>query len=359
MRKTNKRAALVWAVLLLLVLVLFGFRGGILPSVLLALVLLMPVTSLVYFLIVHETVRIDQELVPVKVTKGDAGKYRLVVENAGLLPVQGLCPVMEESPMRMEGEGETVLDLYPGERTEREENIVCTLAGTYPVGVKYIRFRDFLGLFVYQTAVGTRPRALVRPRITQAAVGFLEEAAQDAVRFQMRERDTALLSGDTRPYLPGDGPRSIHWRNFARTGELSTRLYEERESGGILLAALPVEETIDTAGDRRAFAVRRDRFLELVVSAAAFFGLQGQGCFVSFPRGEWQSFVIENEADFRAFYEAVSDGIYLEGSTRGEAKNGLPAGMERQGFGRILLCKEDAVFGEHPFVYQDQTEELS
>lgn len=69
-------------------------------------------------------------------------------------------------------------------------------------------------------------------------------------------KDTALVSG-LRDYQPGDRFSQVHWKSFARTGDLRTKEFEDRQSQNITLVLdRTTRESFESAVDLAASIVK-------------------------------------------------------------------------------------------------------
>lgn len=74
-----------------------------------------------------------------------------------------------------------------------------------------------------------------------------------------------------RPYVEGDNMRQIHWKTSARTGKLSTRLYDDSSNGGGKVIDL---ERLLLGGKERALSLAAHAIREAILSGEPV-GMQG------------------------------------------------------------------------------------
>lgn len=101
-----------------------------------------------------------------------------------------------------------------------------------------VRFKtgDFFGVFEKEATVDCVDRLLVYPSIVDVPYRPLENRydqgmTTSSVKIQ---KDTTMATG-IREYQPGDRFSWIHWKTFARTNELMTKEFEERQSHDVLI----------------------------------------------------------------------------------------------------------------------------
>jgi uncharacterized protein (DUF58 family) len=159
-----------------------------------------------------------------------------------------------------DGRNPVLLRLRPGELSTLPLTVRCERWGAYLVGETYLRARDPLGLFVYESSVEPSAplrvfpreqvlRSLLRPRDTQVFAG--DELA--------RRLGSGIEFADLRPFAYGDPVRHVNWRASARRGTLwVNERHPERNTDVVLF--------LDTFAEVRRGTAST---LDLVVRAAA------------------------------------------------------------------------------------------
>jgi len=77
-----------------------------------------------------------------------------------------------------------------------------------------------------------------------------------------------------RPYISGDNMRQIHWKSSARTGKISSRVFDDDSSGGG--KTIDLERLILSAGKERALSLAAYALKEAIISGEAI-GMRGAG----------------------------------------------------------------------------------
>ena len=317
-----RRAFFVWLLLVALVFALVTFREGALSyAVFYTVIGLLPAYA-AYVIYIRVALNIFQELSLHKVTKGAESEYSLIIENTGFLPVNGLEPLWEtELSTPVAAEDYASFSLPPRSRIELSMPMICRYAGTYEIGVKGFTVRECFGLFALRIPCPAAFRAVVRPAVTgtaEAAMAFRDLDSVARMRHPLEKEP--MLTGDLRPYIPGDRLHAVHWKNYAHSGELFTRTSDDEETREVRLGLIPADEprTYDEY-------VRRDAFLEFSVSAASFFSESRRQATFIYPRDSVREQVVADEESFYQFYEAVSDGMFYGSDKDREALRAVPA----------------------------------
>lgn len=199
----------------------------------------------------------------VGISAGERLRVTLTVSGANWLPApavtlrDGL-----DSPIALVGRGQT--ERRPlgvrGEFTVARH--VQARRGRYRLGPLLLGVEGPLGIWSLQRRVQSEEEIVVLPRLQTLSSWPLEqpEAYGGAVARSSPYTDPTLIAG-TRPLLPGDSLRRIHWKRTARTGTLYVR-EDEPSAGGRCLVVL----------DLFAGAYRRDnegQLLDRAVELAA------------------------------------------------------------------------------------------
>ncbi|MGN7478714.1 DUF58 domain-containing protein [Solibacillus silvestris] len=95
---------------------------------------------------------------------------------------------------------------------------------------------DFFGWTIRQIKVNHPQLFLVYPKISDAAVlpiGMQYDQGASQSRYSLI-KDTTMATG-VRDYVPGDRFSWIHWKSFAKNGELRTKEFEDRKTQNTFL----------------------------------------------------------------------------------------------------------------------------
>ena len=152
------------------------------------------------------------------------------------------------SPLALVGQGHVERRPLPPREQFVVEREVQARRGRYRLGPLLLGVEGPLGIWSLTRPVLSEHEIIVLPRLQPLPPWPLEqpEAYGGAVARSSPYADPTLIAG-TRPLLPGDSLRRIHWKRTARTGTLHVR-EDEPSAGGRCLLAL----------DLHASAYRRD-----------------------------------------------------------------------------------------------------
>ncbi|WP_421382933.1 DUF58 domain-containing protein [Bacillus salacetis] len=128
--------------------------------------------------------------------------------------------------------------IYPGFRREIHLKYVIEELprGEHHFSAVRLKTGDFFGIFEKEVTVPCANTLLVYPAFVDVVYRPLESRydqgmASSNVKIQ---KDTTMATG-VKEYQPGDRFSWIHWKSFARTNELMTKEFEERQSHDVLV----------------------------------------------------------------------------------------------------------------------------
>ncbi|WP_029233136.1 DUF58 domain-containing protein [Butyrivibrio sp. VCB2006] len=343
-----KLRLIIYLIVLIASLVFASFYGGPVAFAWLYAVLLLIPVSILYIFINNSFLRIYQEIEVHRLTKGEEHRYRVSIDNEGILPIHRMklylyadrCELYE-----IENGQELSLDIH--EKKELSSGINCKYAGTYNVGIESVSFTDPFGIYTITIDIQYSFRAIVSPRITDMADRVLDiENLFNNTGLKSPRIYENTPGSDNRPYQRGDSLSSINWKVSARLSELVSRIPDrmEKRTVTILLQAVNVpERDQDTE-----FLKKRDFFLEFAVSAAWHFGQQGMPLRIIYPSGKITESTVDSYESFLEFYNVVADSIFYSSDEnyRELQSMALKAGESVYGQDTWIIIREDPKPGE-------------
>jgi len=219
---------ITYLLLFLLSFIFVYFFGGKIPYMIFYLVITLPIVSFLYVLFVYYRFKYVQEIDKNIILKGDKITIKFMVANEDYLlyPYIKVAFACVESTLTKELE--TVeFSLLPLKRKDFSFECDCSYRGTFEIGVKYIEFEDFLGIFklVYKNK---KPNKItVYPEIIPIEQFKLntDYMSESQSMLSSRYDDLSTIVGFN-AYSYGDSLKKIHWKLTAKTGELVVKKYQ-------------------------------------------------------------------------------------------------------------------------------------
>jgi hypothetical protein len=248
-----------WTVAALtLVAFVLGYRFGLREVVVVGFAGAVLVVVAAVALVGRSRLRIRMSMPQHRVAVGDDAGVTVSAENPTRLPS---VPTTVELPIGA-GLVDVAIPAVAARGTwERRVPVPTVRRGVLDVGpVTGVR-ADPVGLVRRELVWTAREQVIVHPRtiaIPSTSTGLVRDLEGQATR-DLSPADIAFHA--IREYMPGDDPRTIHWKSTAKTGAFMVRQFEDTRRSHLVVAL---------ATSRTEFA--DDEEFELAVSAAASLG---------------------------------------------------------------------------------------
>ena len=327
----------IYLLLLAGILVLVSFYGGAFSYVLFFAALLYPVLSFAYILYIRAAMRIYQDMDVRLLHKQTEEPYQFIAENAGPLPIGGIRLYYDSEICGFSSDFTThTLELLPHEKIEHKTGLLCRYAGSYVAGITEMSIGDSFGLYRIRFHFPTLLHVHVMPNITDTASDDLNRMIWNRVSAQMFQLKTPedVRGNDFKIYETGDPISRIHWKNYARSGELSVRIPEQQNLNmpTVILETMEMDRTLDSI-------IRRDAYLEYVVSTAGYFAAQNKPVSFLYQDAKKEQIMVSDYESFNGFYAEISRDFRARAFSE-EERAGFYAEAETNK-GLILLLREE------------------
>jgi len=299
---------IIYALILIISLIMINNFGGVHSYVLFFSALVYPVISFIYMLYIKGVLRIYQELDGRLLYKSRAEKYSLTIENSGPLVIGGI-RLSTSYGMTIFSNDFTVdsFELLPHEKKEIHTDVILKYAGSYEAGITMIVLRDILGIINIRYHIPAPLRVSVLPAVTDVASRPLDRLLDEMLsgrKMITKEQREETLGNDIKAYTAGDPLKQIHWKNYARSGELFIRLPDIPET------QMPTVLLIPERSDKSLEAIeRRDFFLEYAVSIANYFAKRKKPVTFIFEEEDAERILVEDYISFQKFYTGLENRI--------------------------------------------------
>lgn len=204
-----------------------------------------------------EIVQVDRSVVPQRVNRGQNVRVTVKFRIKTLLPLLYVRAIDVE-PQRNRyfyGEGKPSKLFMGGFRREFSwtYELVHMERGEVVFDELYVQISDLFGWINRTFEVSEEQVLLVYPKIEKmryAAIQMQYEEGTVAARYAA-VKDNAVVAG-VRDYQPGDRFSQVHWKSFAKNGQLRTKEFEDRQTQNVTLfldrsVEANFEESVDLA----------------------------------------------------------------------------------------------------------------
>ena len=325
---------IVYFIILTGATVLVSNRGGAFSYVLFFTILLYPVAALIHIGYTIAFLKIYQEVDGRLLYKMTPVDYQIFIECAGPFPMAGIkLSALMEVTLFGEDFTDKIYTLLPREKVKFNTIMTCRFAGAYTAGIGKVSVEDCFGMFGKTYDIPIPLRVNVLPIVTDIAsrdINRLYTEVMNGLRSFRLDRSENYLGNDVRRYIDGDSINTIHWKNYARMGELMVRLPEKQDSEMVNVGLI-------TAGEETSIE-DRDFMLEYTVSFADWFARQKKPVRFIYYSGKIKDFLVDGYDSFQKFYLEVIPEIGRE--SRNIPEEDVIGETERIG-GMAAIFKED------------------
>lgn len=344
----NIKGSIIYITILISSIVFASFYGGLLPFALLYGILLLIPVSVIYIILNYNFLSVYQELDAHRVVKGEQHELIISFENRSILPVHDMELILHSDRCDISGiKDSDHISLEPFRKKKLTAKLSCIYGGTYEIGLKSIGFTDAFGVFTVILGVPYSFRAIVSPKITDTANGYLDiENIMNSIGSKSELRTEEIAGNDMRDYYAGDALNLINWKVSARLSKLMVRVPDKLDTRKITLI-LEASKVSDHYQDIELLK-RRDYFLEFAVSAGWYFAKGGVAVNIIYPAGKITEKQVGSYESFLEFYNDISGGLSYRSEDERERMHKLTEDRRRTGYGNetsVIVC-EDAWPGE-------------
>lgn len=342
--RLNKKGFIIYILLLIASVVFASYSGGLLPYVLLYGILLFIPVSVIIISLNYHYISVYQELSLNRVIKGDRHDLLMSFENTGVLPIHDLELILHSDRCEFDGINDNErISIRPREKKKLTSKVICIYGGTYYIGIKSLGFSDAFGIFTVILNVPYSFRAIVSPKITDAADKYMDiENIINSVGSKSDKKVEEIPGNDMRKYYPGDPFNSINWKVSARINELTVRIPDKQDTRKITLILEAVN--VPERDQDTEYLIRRDHFLEFAVSAAWYFARRSVPVYIIYPAGKITEKQVDSYESFQEFYHDVSGGMSYRSDDERDRMHTLTQERRKPGYGdgtRVIILEDE------------------
>lgn len=319
MEAAMKRNRIGYIIIFLLSLIYIYFDGGFLPYTLFYIILILPLASFCYLLVVYYTFRYGENMNKREYQKGEILDYTMSIHNGTPLYIPYFTVFMHmEGRMLIKGMKNEHLTLKPFSRQDFHFNVPILYRGKYKIGISHIEVRDFLNLFRLKYLPGETKLIRVFPRILpmdEMDIPYMRISESDYLSQNINSGHTEIR--DIREYMYGDSLKKIHWKLSSKYNKWLTK--ETNASSEKEFWLLLNLEQIE--GEAEEVLNIEDRTIEVLVSMARVFLSAGIVLKLCFFRKEQVALEYTDLNGFEQLYELLAFMPFDQKVSFGEVMN--------------------------------------
>ncbi len=299
------RNRLILIILFILSLVGISFVGGPVTYGFFFFVLITPLVSLIYVLIVYFRFRIYQKLETKSVVVNSPAVFYFTLQNEDFFAHAGIRVEFFSDYSSISGLDSSVeYELLPHTGVNKESVLVCRYRGRYEAGIRYVYITDYLRLFTVRVMNRETLKVDVMPSLEILdGIRYLDDIvlSSNATSAAATEPDVLV-----RDYVPGDDIRSINWKATARTGRplVRKRIGENSPSVSIIM------DSCRYSDKPREFLPVENKILETVLAVSRYYVMKGIDTGIYAYDHRPVSFNPSSPNSFDEFYRAISGFVF-------------------------------------------------
>jgi len=299
-----KQSRILYVCLLVSALAFAYFNGGKVPYMLLYTMLLLPVVSAVYTLVIYLRFKFGQELDKKFVTKGDKVNFIFRISNEDFFIYPYLKVSFYGSNTIFENQFQVrSFSLSPLSGKNCSFELQCNYRGNYEIGVSSVEIEDFFGLFRFRYVVGEPKYITVYPRIIYLEKFHLKTDFMSEAQSKLNSRDEDMTTvSDVRKYQYGDNLKRIHWKLTARTQELMVKKFQATSETNILML-LDLKKNSFSLGEN---IIIEDKLIEAAVAVLHYCLFKWMPVELVFFSGTLQRIHARDHLMFNEIYEMLA-----------------------------------------------------
>lgn len=252
----------------------------------LAVVLLLPIVSLLCFLISLMLVKVRAIPAPARVDRMQTAVMKVQIDSKTplMLPMMKFGILASNPTGDASVKGYTVAHYRAFGKSILEIPLRFNTRGVYEVGIDWVEFYDFMKLFRIRRKIACRSNITAYPRDLHLALPLNPSAQEQENTVTAGGRETKNdgdLSG-IREFNENDSLRNVHWKLSARLSKMIVKTYWENSCQNIMVLAdlFPYEE--DLLLNRRL----TDGVVEAVLEVSSLLAEQGVHISLGYPTND-------------------------------------------------------------------------
>lgn len=291
--------------------VLVSNYGGTIPYALFYFSLFVPLTSLVYIVVVWSRFKFYQRTGKKTIVKGESVDYYFCIGNEDRFLYSSIKVYFLHDKSYIIGlDEDKEYCLMPGDEDVVKTKMCCKYRGDYFAGVEAFVISDYLNLFNITYKVASRLPVTVLPRIINWKNADIIEEDKDEKNTAASIIKEDQIDVQVRKYVMGESMRQIHWKASAKNGELMSRTYHSsvKREVMILFDLSPIDD------NEMEKIQLEDCIIEETLAAANHCYKKNIPFFVCFEQNGYKRLSIQNIDEWDKFYllcaKFLFDGRY-------------------------------------------------
>lgn len=204
-----------------------------LSSITLIVAILMPIISLIIFIITQRKITVDIPNKAITIQKRTELKGNILITNASNIPFTHirLVGLLPDDNGKEISERRIIMSISPRKKVKINAGITFDYRGEYSLRVDYIDLYDIFGIFHRRRKIDKEINIKVVPRVFN-----INSAPESSITSDTNPNPLLITSDDRdelsniREYRDGDLLRSVHWKLSAKKDDLIVKVLDGQRS---------------------------------------------------------------------------------------------------------------------------------
>lgn len=228
---------ITYFLILVCVLVFKYFYIEYIPILFVAILLLLPVISIIYIVTGICSLKTEIQVEPKICAKNEKAVFKIAIKNRYVIPFPMLkikysIPNIDADKNEFKFKN---LCLNSKQTLNLSQNVICVYTGIYESKLCYIELRDIFNFFRFRLKLKSTVKLSVVPRKLVLDDFENELFAHSQNYINLYSNSYSEMIG-TRQYIYGDELKFIHWKNSAKLDEIVVKQFQAESESQILIA---------------------------------------------------------------------------------------------------------------------------
>jgi hypothetical protein len=274
-------------------------QGGTIPYAIFYFSLFVPLSSLVYIMVVWSRFKFYENVEKKTIVKGESVDYYFSIGNEDRFLYSSIKVSFLHDKAHIIGlDEDKEYCLMPGDKEITKTKMCCKYRGEYYTGVDAFVITDYINLFNITYKVASKLPITVLPRIVSWKNADIIEEDKDEKNTKTSNIREDQIDVQVKKYVMGESMKQIHWKASAKNGQLMTRMYHSsvKREVMILLDLSPV------GNNEMEKLLLEDCIIEETLAAANYCHEKSIPFFVCFEQDGYKKLTIQNMDEWNKFY---------------------------------------------------------
>lgn len=272
--------------------------------------LILPVISLLYTIIIFLRFKYNQDTDKKFIIKGDKLNFIFSVKNEDILLYPYIRVTFYGAKTIFTNQFQIKsFSLLPFKGKSFSVELQCNYRGSYEIGIKSVEIEDFLGIFSFEYRVSEPKYITVYPKIIYLDRFYLKTdfLSESHSVLNNKIEDMTTIS-DVRKYYPGDSLKRIHWKLTAKSRSMMVKKFQSTSETSVVMMLDLKKNPYSSIQN----IILEDKVIESIISVIHYCLYNWIPINLIYFSGEFKSIQAKNYLVFNEIYELLAKVSFCE-----------------------------------------------